>query len=494
MYHPGLPRKLDSRLIVTTLLLACGLLGIAIGSAMASRIGSMESLVPRWVLILAAGSAGIVLGLLALRSMQAALTLLVATSAIINIPISTGTQSSVNTTMLFVAALAGIWLLRMVTVDKKMRLTPSTLSILLMLFLVSASLSWLSGYVVNGGQATLPSNAFRVQAGQFAMFALSAGAFLLTANHRISLRTINRWTFIIIMLGSLAVAADLIGIYPDPLPAVTGAMLMWPFVLLTAQLLFNPGLEGKTRVLGWSIIGAWAYWALLTPIFDWKGGWVPALLAIGLLFAFRSIKLIAGLSVASLLIAIPTGVIPRIIASEMATGTAYRPWIWLDILRMTSRNWLLGLGPANYMFYWQSLGRESATLQEALSRHPLMGPFWGNYIVVPSHNMYVDLIAQTGVIGLLLFAVFAIVALRLAWRLGHLLRPGFARAHVLGVFAGFAALLVGSFLFADWLIPFVYNITISGFRHSVYSWLLLGTLVSIDRSIKEKNGGFEYGP
>ena len=40
-------------------------------------------------------------------------------------------------------------------------------------------------------------------------------------------------------------------------------------------------------------------------------------------------------------------------------------------------------------------------------------------------------------------------------------------------------MLAGSFLFADWLIPFVYNITITGFSHSVYSWILLGSVLGI---------------
>lgn len=49
------------------------------------------------------------------------------------------------------------------------------------------------------------------------------------------------------------------------------------------------------------------------------------------------------------------------------------------------------------------------------------------------------------------------------------LPPGFLRAYVVGVLVSFLAMLIGSFVFADWLIPFAYNITITGFRHSVYS-------------------------
>jgi hypothetical protein len=36
-------------------------------------------------------------------------------------------------------------------------------------------------------------------------------------------------------------------------------------------------------------------------------------------------------------------------------------------------------------------------------------------------------------------------------------------------------------MFGDWLIPFVYNIGLNGFRASVFGWLFLGGLVVIER-------------
>jgi O-antigen ligase len=162
---------------------------------------------------------------------------------------------------------------------------------------------------------------------------------------------------------------------------------------------------------------------------------------------------------------------------ELASGTSYRPIIWLDVINMTSQNPLFGLGLANYMYYWKILGHMSMT---ALTAYQTTGNLLGfSMIRVPSHNMYVDIFAQTGLIGLVIFIVMIILAVRFGWRLTKEIPPGFLQAHVFGVLAGFIGMAVGSFWFADWLIPFVYNITISGFRHSVYTWLLLGTLVSI---------------
>jgi hypothetical protein len=89
--------------------------------------------------------------------------------------------------------------------------------------------------------------------------------------------------------------------------------------------------------------------------------------------------------------------------------------------------------------------------------------------------MFVDVYAQTGLVGLVLFVWGMIAALVILYQTSRRFPPGFTRSYLLGIFAGFAAMLVGSFIFADWLIPYVYNITITGFSHSVYSWILLGS-------------------
>jgi hypothetical protein len=49
-----------------------------------------------------------------------------------------------------------------------------------------------------------------------------------------------------------------------------------------------------------------------------------------------------------------------------------------------------------------------------------------------------------------------------------------------------AAALGGTFgcivimAFGDWLLPFAYTQTIAGFNYSVYNWLFMGTILSMD--------------
>jgi hypothetical protein len=97
-----------------------------------------------------------------------------------------------------------------------------------------------------------------------------------------------------------------------------------------------------------------------------------------------------------------------------------------------------------------------------------------------SHNNYVDILAQTGVVGLVCFVWFIWEAGRLNWRLRERVPDGFARAYVLGAWGGLVGTVVAGML-GDWVLPFFYNIGLNGFRSSMLAWLFLGGLVSLEQ-------------
>ena len=461
-------------IIITSVIVISALVGVPIIRSMRSD----SSMIPTWLLLFMGALGAGFIALLALRNMTVALTLLVATSSLITVSISTGTNSPVNLTILMVVFLLGVWVLRMVVIERKIKFVPSPMNGPMILFLIAICISWFASYILGDWGAAIPSNAFQVQAGQFAMFALSFAAFFLVGNHRLSKDTLVKWNWIIIILGILAIGSDILRVYPNPLPGVKGAMQMWPFVLIFGQLLFNPNLKRNYRIFGWLALIMWGYWAFLTPTVYTKGLWVPAFIAMGLLLAIRKFGFTILLGMLSLIALLSSGYLRNLIVGELATGSSFRPLIWQDIINMTSHNPLLGLGPANYFYYWRILGNKSLT---ALSIYQARGDLLGfQKIAISSHNLFVDVYAQTGIIGLVFFVLVILLAVRFGWHLVQKLSPGFYQAHVYGVVAGFIAMALGSFWFADWLIPFVYNITINGFRHSVYTWLLLGTLVSIN--------------
>jgi O-antigen ligase len=121
-----------------------------------------------------------------------------------------------------------------------------------------------------------------------------------------------------------------------------------------------------------------------------------------------------------------------------------------------------GLGFANY--YWYT---------------PLF-PIRGYAVSFNSHNNYVDIVAQTGLVGLVCVLWFFGEAGTLCSRLRDQVPTGFARAFVYGAMGGLAGTIVLAML-GDWVLPFVYNIGLFGFRTSILAWLFLGGLVSLEQ-------------
>jgi O-antigen ligase len=125
-------------------------------------------------------------------------------------------------------------------------------------------------------------------------------------------------------------------------------------------------------------------------------------------------------------------------------------------------NPIWGLGFANY--YWYT---------------PLF-PIRGYAVSFNSHNNYVDIVAQTGLMGLACFLWFLWEVGRLGWRLRDQVPSGFARAYVYGALGGLAGTAVAG-MFGDWVLPFFYNIGMQGFRTSMLAWLFLGGLLSLEQ-------------
>jgi hypothetical protein len=73
----------------------------------------------------------------------------------------------------------------------------------------------------------------------------------------------------------------------------------------------------------------------------------------------------------------------------------------------------------------------------------------------------------------------------LGWRLRNQAPTGFAQAYVYGALGGLAGTLVAGAL-ADWIVPFVYNVGLTGFRASMLAWLFLGGLVSIEQMVRRQ--------
>ena len=140
---------------------------------------------------------------------------------------------------------------------------------------------------------------------------------------------------------------------------------------------------------------------------------------------------------------------------------------WRILIEIVKVNPILGLGFGNY--YWIT---------------PLF-PILGWEVSFNSHSQYIDILAQTGILGLMCFLWFLLEVGRLGWRMRDRVPDGFPRAYVYGALGGLAGTLVASAL-VDWVLPFVYNIGLRGFRASVLVWIFLGGLVSLNQMFPEK--------
>ena len=129
--------------------------------------------------------------------------------------------------------------------------------------------------------------------------------------------------------------------------------------------------------------------------------------------------------------------------------------------RVTDQHLLFGTGPAGYAAYYMSYFPTEA---------------------MATHSNYLDIIAQTGVVGFVLCIWFFI---SLAWQGYRLVsrlkgRGDFIEGMANAVFAGTIACIV-MMGFGDWLFPFAYTQTIAGFNYAVYNWIFMGTVLVINR-------------
>jgi hypothetical protein len=469
--------KLRWKKILNTVLI----LGILLISTQLYRIAPRFS----WKYWLAFGGV-IIFVMLSLRHMNTALTLVLLTSATSGVVIGTGRATPLPVGLLMIVALTGIWILKMMLADRRIYIKPSPANLPLMLFLVSVLVSWIAGYAIWDVRIPTPGNKLLVQVGQYALFLFSFAAMYLVAHQALTERDLKLWTIIVSVIGFASILAELfLGTYHGREIGITGALYVFPVTLIAAQALLNPQLRSWLRGVILVLLLLWLVWAFRNQ--EWKGGWMMALIGMLVLLSFRSWKMFLFFStLLVILILLNWEILNQVFFNpELDSTSTIRPLIWLDVLRMVfPRSPILGLGLVNYMYYWND------PTFIALSRLAAGAAFINNYVyAIVSHNMFVDIFAQSGLLGLGFFLWGMSALLMIIYRIYRRLAPGFTRAYVVGVFAGFCAMLVGSFLFADWLIPFVYNITITGFRHSVYAWILIGSVLGLYYQQQGEIGG-----
>jgi O-antigen ligase len=382
--------------------------------------------------------------------------------------IGTGTQSSLNAAILMVVLLIGLWIFQMVALRSSG------------IHHVSASF-WPAIALIGSGLLSFgfgqfnwfptPGASDSAQFGGVMIFVLSAGTFLLVSHHLQHAVTLKWLAFVYVGFVGLYVVANVV----DPLgnlvihfyQRLTNESMFWAWFAAMgfSQAVFNTRLKLPVRVVIGLLVACGLYVAWFQKQ-GWTSGWFPMVVAIAVtVFIARPKLAVPGGLVIVLLLFINS----QIVSSEVMVGdneysmvTRLAAWdILFQIIKVSP---IFGLGPANYYWYTR------------------LFPIMGYNVVFNSHNNYVDLIAQNGLIGLGVYLWFFWAVGKDIWKNSRRTREGFDRAFLYGCFGGLIATVVAGML-GDWVLPFVYNIGLEGFRSSVLPWMFLGGAIALCRRI-----------
>lgn len=300
------------------------------------------------------------------------------------------------------------------------------------------------------------------QIGGLAVLVVSVGVLLLAVN----VGREHRWTRLAVWgflgVGALAIAAHYLRLtQASAFLSTSGLFTMWVVALALGQAVFNEKLALAGRAALLALAGAWLYKSVLTETI-WYSGWVPTVIALAVLVLFRSRWLFVALLVATAIYVLADQTSLRLLLWDqfvVGDGSTSRLDIWAQTLEVVRASPVLGTGPAGHTLYFMSI-------------------FRGSEFSMSTHSNYFDVLVQTGVLGFAVFAWLLIALFTVAWRATRVWRSGFEAAFARGALAGYFGLLVAMAL-GDWLIPFVYNQTIAGFRYTVHSWVFLGLVAAL---------------
>lgn len=434
---------------------------------------------PNPLIVVALG--GLFGALLLLRWPNLGFFALVVAALAARIEVGTGTEVALNPASMIVPALLLIWLLNAV-IQHDLHLVPSRTNKPLILFLVFGLISILISNVIWDPMVPKSDRFIVVQLAQWAIWAFSAGIYWLVGNRIDNIVWLRRITVgYLIVAGGIGLLRVMPGGVDITFNYLTFAIERAPYwLLLTAiaagQLLFNQHLSNKWRLFLIAAIGSALYYSLGIEQ-DRSSNWVGVFAALGVL-AWLRYRRLRWLSIAVIAFTLASGVLFNSIY-EFAGGDAK----WTEsgasrgvligrVIELSMRNPITGIGPAAYRPY-------------GLTK-PLF--YEGAYWIEPrinSHNNYVDLFSQLGVVGVAIFFWFMIEVALLGWRLRSTFKDGFAGGYVNGILAAWVGTMIIMAL-ADWFLPFVYNIGFAGFQASVLIWMMMGGLITLEQIARKQ--------
>ena len=419
-------------------------------------------------LLLAFGLILVVASIVLIRQLELGLFLLIPVSLSVKIILNTGTAVPLNLTLVLCGWLIAIWVLRMFVQDREVRLFPSRTAAPALAFALATSLSLIAGNV-RWIEKAAEGASMAAQFGAWMLYVLPMGIFLLVGNQIRDIRLLRKLTWLFLAWGGVYIATRLFGIVAlrDGLFNTIRSLgsIFWIYLAAMAfgQFFFNHELRLRFRIgLGLLVLGT--FYVAVVQSWGWMSGWLPPMAAVATMIWLRSTRWRILLVCALLGFAfMNSSVIYDWFFSTTEHYTVVsRQATYPIMFELIRANPILGLGPANYYHY------------------TTLFPILGWYVKFNSHSNYVDIVAQTGLLGMGIFVWLVIEIGLLGLRLLKQVQDGFSRGYIYGALGGLAAMLGAGFM-GDWFLPFVYNVGFAGFRSSIFAWLFLGGLVAIEQ-------------
>lgn len=357
-------------------------------------------------------------------------------------------------------ALIGVWVVKHRILGSK-PLVPCAFDRPLLLLLPASFLSLVVGFTWFDPLIPLDHMKLSVALGQIVIWLWACGLFLVVANSA-NRTTIRRICRVILWLAAPSILLTLV--------PVTRPWLDWTmvFALPAASLAASEFFDTQSMLRrGWLavlVVAPFAYGLATDKAFFYVYVVVSTLVIVAVRARAALIPLVM-LSIAvyllisaavndSLVPSFVTGLIQTETAQQSLGGRGGRGQLIMDGLGIWSRYPIAGVGPGNnypYMLRYSSLGT--------------------------SHNQYVNLLMELGLIGFACFVVFAVRAAQSGWRLWRHARDPFHRHLSLAWLGSFAAMLIGGF-FGDFMLPSVRNDGIELFGLYYVQWIVLGLMVA----------------
>jgi hypothetical protein len=406
-----------------------------------------------------------------LKRIELGLVAMLLSGVFVRFRLPTGTASEIVISLLLCAGTLGLWLVHMLVVEKRLALKPAPTNFPLLAFVatVFVSLGW--GRVYRDVFVHDIGSPF-VSAASAVVMALLPAAFLLVANLVQDVRWLQAMVWLFLAEGLVSLIMPL-GIGPIPIIYrlvfqnrliwinTHGLFSMWYLSFALALALFNRRLHWSWRMALLVYAAGWVYWGFWQRT-SWLSGWVPAFAAAAVVAFMRSKWLFVVL--AAVVVIGAGGYYLRTQFQRESEVSGFTRLAAYEVnWRVTGKHLLFGTGPAGYASYY-------------MSYFPTEG--------MASHNNYIDIIAQTGIIGsffiLWFFGAQVWGSYKLRRRLQN--RGDFAESLSVAVLAGTVGCLLAMAL-GDWLLPFAYTQGIVGFDSAMFNWFFMGSLWALRHSL-----------